>query len=427
MTFTDQTSTPIPGPAAEPDTGVVSKWDRPRQRDWRWAVGGVGRTLIASGLLMFAFVAYQLWGTAIEHAAAQNALESDFEAQLAATRPDRQPPPYTSTNPTTPTATSTGGELTGDRTVEFEPVTPAVARFETADALPLDEQTLPDSLDNGDALVRLEIPTIGLNDIVVAGVDTHDLKSGPGHFANTPLPGQLGNAAIAGHRTTYGQPFHNLDDLNVGDPIDITTLTGTYRYRVTDTFIVQPSQYEVITQSDPEVASLTLVTCHPKYTARQRLIVTATLDATASNQVGEPIYNYGRPDPAPDDPTPTTTATPDAPPTTVTTLPLESDTTPADPTTEPAPEPVVALQQPPAGGLSNDIDQIFNAGWFNDPATNPHIAAWGTALAAIAIAAHQLSRRYRRDLLGAAIGIGPFIVVLYFFFQNVNRLLPPNL
>ena len=113
-------------------------------------------------------------------------------------------------------------------------------------------------------IARIEIPAIGVNDIVVAGVSPNDLKKGPGHYPDTPLPGQLGNAAIAGHRTTYGQPFFDVDKLVVGDEIVVTTLNGRYTYRVTGQEIVSPSDYQVVATIDPSRATLTLTSCHPR-------------------------------------------------------------------------------------------------------------------------------------------------------------------
>ena len=79
----------------------------------------------------------------------------------------------------------------------------------------------------------LRIAKIGLNKVIVQGTSTADLRQGPGHYPGTPLPGEQGNAAIAGHRTTYGAPFYNLDELAPGDLIEITTVQGTFTYRVT--------------------------------------------------------------------------------------------------------------------------------------------------------------------------------------------------
>ncbi len=287
------------------------------------------------------------------------------------------------------------------------------------------------ALENGDALARIEIPRIGVDDIVVAGVETSDLKRGPGHFPDTPLPGQLGNAAIAGHRTTYGQPFRNVDKLDPGDEIRVTTLSGVYVYRVTGQQIVSPSEYQVVATTDPTRANLTLTSCHPVFTARERIVIFSELAYTESAPVGEPVLNYGRPpdpiaapaeaadgsDPgdvseAVGDPTPEATPTPGA--TGEVTGALADD----DPST---------VDQLGTEAVNAGIADAFSESWFSDPAANPQVGLWGLALAAVALGAYFVSRKLRRDWAGLLVGIVPFVVVLYFFFQNVNRLLPPNL
>jgi sortase A len=271
----------------------------------------------------------------------------------------------------------------------------------------------------GDPVARIELPRIGVDKIVVAGVDKNDLKKGPGHYPETPLPGQLGNAAIAGHRTTFGQPFFDVDKLETGDEIIVTTLAGRYVYRVTGQEIVSPSEYQVIATTDPTVATLTLTSCHPKYTARERIIVFAELDVDASTgAVTEPTINYGRPldgtqDAQDIDPTNTVVD-----PETVT----DPDTTTVDdPTLTPDPVPVDDAQ------LNDGIADAFSEGWFSDPGANSQVLMWGLLLAAIGVGAYLISRRAKRDWVGLLVGIVPFAIVLYFFFQNVNRLLPPNL
>ena len=119
---------------------------------------------------------------------------------------------------------------------------------------------------------------MGLNRIVVEGATADDLAKGPGHFPETPLPGQLGNAAIAGHRTTHLHPFFDIDKLQPGDEIIVTTLNGHYVYRVTGTEIVAPEDYAaVIPTTDPTKATLTLVSCTPRYSATNRIIVRSEL------------------------------------------------------------------------------------------------------------------------------------------------------
>ena len=133
----------------------------------------------------------------------------------------------------------------------------------------------------GDAVARIQIPKIGLDNIVVNGVDRDDLRKGPGHYPATPLPGQRGNSAIAGHRTTYGAPFGDLDQLSTGDEIRLRTLQGFFTYRMYQQLIVDPSDVAVLDPDPARPATLTLTTCNPKYSAAQRLVVKAVLDSPA--------------------------------------------------------------------------------------------------------------------------------------------------
>ena len=104
------------------------------------------------------------------------------------------------------------------------------------------------------------------------------LQAGPGHYPSTPLPGQAGNAAIAGHRTTYLHPFYNLNELVPGDPITVETVQGIFLYDVTSSMAVLPTDVAVV---DPTpTPTLTLTTCNPRYSASQRLVVHAALVAS---------------------------------------------------------------------------------------------------------------------------------------------------
>lgn len=412
-------------------------------RDWRWAVGNVGKTLIAVGLLMFLFVGYQLYGTGIETAAAQSALEDEFAQQLE----QFDAPTFQQVDSGEPLPVDAPAvDAVADAAPDVEPDTGAPAFTPADDAAPVDAvpvsaQIIPNDLENGDALARIEIPRIGVNDIVVAGVETGDLKRGPGHFPDTPLPGQLGNAAIAGHRTTYGQPFRNVDQLQNGDEIRVTTLNGVFVYRVTGQRIVAPSEYQVVATTDPTKANLTLTSCHPVFTARQRIVIFSELDRTESAPVGEPVLNYGRPEivQAAVEPSPEIPGDPD--------LLAGDDEVVAEPEAS-VDDTGQAIDAPPASGgeatgslldepndatllgteaVNEGIADAFSESWFSDPGANPQVGLWGAVLAAIALAAYAISRRFRRDWVGLTVGLAPFVVSLYFFFQNVNRLLPPNL
>lgn len=137
-------------------------------------------------------------------------------------------------------------------------------------------------LEVGDALTRIKIPKLGVDTVVVEGTTPAALKAGAGHYRGTPLPCETGNVAIAGHRTTYGKPFAQLDRLGPGDQIILETPVGTCTYEVTDRgdtpnpFVVDPSNISIVANT-PGERNLTLTTCHPKGSAKQRLIIRANL------------------------------------------------------------------------------------------------------------------------------------------------------
>jgi sortase A len=128
----------------------------------------------------------------------------------------------------------------------------------------------------GDALTRISIPSLDVDTIVVEGTTLSALEAGAGHYAGTALPCERGNAAIAGHRTTYGKPFAAIDDLGPGDEITLETPVGRCTYRVIgQPWITHPSDFEVLGQGRGTI--LTLTTCHPPGSAEERLIVRARL------------------------------------------------------------------------------------------------------------------------------------------------------
>lgn len=137
------------------------------------------------------------------------------------------------------------------------------------------------SVEVGDSLTRIKIPRIGVDTVVVEGTTASALRAGAGHYPSTPLPCEVGNVAIAGHRTTYGRPFHDLDQLAAGDRITLETPVGTCTYEVRETFVTVPTDIGVVANT-PDEARLTLTTCHPKGSARQRLILTATMVSAES-------------------------------------------------------------------------------------------------------------------------------------------------
>ena len=128
----------------------------------------------------------------------------------------------------------------------------------------------------GDALTRILIPSLGVDTIVVEGTTLSALEAGAGHYEQTALPCERGNAAIAGHRTTYGKPFAAIDRLRPGQEITLETPIGRCTYEVRGRpWITHPSDFKVLRQG--RGSHLTLTTCHPPGSAEERLIVRAEL------------------------------------------------------------------------------------------------------------------------------------------------------
>lgn len=321
-------------------------------------LSAVGRTLAILGAVMLLFVVFELWGTGLQQARAQSSLEGDFAERFRQAAAAGQgafssgtfryapldggdPPGAGGEGDAADLSAGTGSEAvraaaSGDGESSAArasagasaatggdgadaPAGPAAASLPEYPDLPhpvrhVDEPAVARSVarllhpdveamlplvypDDGEAIARLVVPAIDVDEIVVAGVRTDDLRKGPGHYGTTPLPGQPGNAAIAGHRTTNGAPFGRIDELAPGDEIIVETLQGRFVYRVlpgdrpmagrTPGYrIVLPTTLEVL--DDHGDNRLTLTSCHPKYSSRQRIIVHAVL-------VGDPVVRLPRP------------------------------------------------------------------------------------------------------------------------------------
>jgi sortase A len=310
-----------------------------RHMDVRRIVAGVGRTCIAAGVLILLFVAYQLWGTGLAEARSQDRLRSDFLDALETPR-----------STTTTTASEPESEPDGTTTTEAAaPPTPT-----------------------GEAVAIIRIPKIGVEKAVVEGVGVAALKQGPGHYPTTPMPGQPGNAAIAGHRTTYGAPFFRLDELAPGDLVQVTTRQGEFTYEVREQTLVKPSQNEVLGASEENL--LTLTTCHPRYSAAQRLVVVAELTDNPAPAPPPPVVDAGG----------------------------EDDE-------EPAEAPVLADEASVSGDSTAKLPAVL----------------WGLLAALIWLVTWLLSKRWGR-VPAYAMGVPVFLVVLFVFFENFARLLPAN-
>lgn len=332
------------------------------------ALGVVGKTFITAGLLLLGLVAYQLWGTGIETSRAQARLHREFTRLI--------------TNATTTTG----------------------AQSITTTNQPAPSLAVPNRPNSAVAL--LEVPTAGISDIVVEGVSASALRHGPGHVPRTALPGDPGNSAIAGHRTTYGAPFADLDRVDVGDDVTVTTTKGRFDYEVIDVRIIKPNQTEVL-RPQANKTLLTLITCNPRYSTSQRLVVVAELrrslplasaTTTSLPATGETSTS------APATSLPTTTA------------PTTTDQTTTDQTTT-------------EGAEVERID-----GWFSDHAAILPSILLGAALAMIAIGTRFVRlgfvRRGRSNFAARAtswaIAAVPFLVTLFFWYRFINLLLPAS-
>ena len=210
-----------------------------------------GLSLILAGLSAVGYGVNEVWITDIRAEHAQEQLAAEFDQNLATAN--------TTTLAIAAQDDPTVGSTSSPTTVPAE--RPGIIT-ETAPAL-------------GEPLAKLYIPVAGVNGIMVEGVETDQLALGPGHMPGTALPGQPGNAVISGHRTTHGAPFRNIDKLAPGDRISVETLIGLHMYEVVQVLIVAPDALWVTNQVDG--AWLTLTTCNPPGSARERLIVFAKL------------------------------------------------------------------------------------------------------------------------------------------------------
>jgi sortase A len=127
----------------------------------------------------------------------------------------------------------------------------------------------------GDAIGRLRMPKLGRSYVVVEGTDLDTLRKGPGHYPKTPLPGEGGTVAVAGHRTTYGAPFRTVDKLKPGNELIMDMPYGRFTYRVDRVQIVKPNAIWITRKRKHE--QLVLSACHPLYSAAQRIVVFSTL------------------------------------------------------------------------------------------------------------------------------------------------------
>jgi len=325
---------------------------------WRRALRETGLALITLGVIVLLFVAYQLWGTGIAEARSQSGLQKQFKA-----------------------AVITNQAKTPATTLPGRPAPPT-----TASPVP--------SVPPGGALDHLVIPAIGVDKYVVEGVGEGDLRKGPGHYPGTVLPGEKGNAAIAGHRTTYGAPFYRVNELTVGDPIYVTDLAGrTFVYKVSQPpVVVSPSDASVL---DPTpFAQLTLTTCNPRFSASTRMVIFARL----TSRVAQAPSKGGEAGPAPT-----------SPPGPTTTLGGTDD-------------PAVGTTPGQTLALGANLGTGDSGAW-------PAAVGYGMLLVVMWVGVRIWINRSRRGgrLVAFTLGTALCLIPLWFFFENIVLLLPQSI
>lgn len=377
----------------------------------------VGLALVVAGVVVLLFVAYELVGTNITEQHSQSRLARQFHTSLH--RLPAGSPTTSSTVASTGPGAAGGDGRTGPGTHNQAPTTSTSEPKppEAVSALPL--------VPPGGALDHLVVPAIGLNRFVVEGVSTADLQMGPGHYPGTPLPGQPGNVGIAGHRTTFGAPFFELNRLVPGDLVYLTDIDGnTWVYRVQRQWVVAPSDVGVVAPTAG--AELTLTTCNPRFEATSRLIVRAGLYQRYAPAAQLPV------------PLPARQASPRAHHT-LSTLPASAPTTTVPGSSPPGTgagssvttttaggdNPTVGSGTTRAGGTGAGAGQVGGGA----PGAWKGTLGWGVVALVCWVAVRLAGgrRRGRGKVLVTVVGAFACLVPLWFAFENVVNLLPANI
>ena len=351
----------------------------------------VGLALVTAGLVVLLFVAYELVGTNLSEEHSQARLARDFNAAVASV------PLPIKTSATTTTTVAPEAKGIGTR-LDWKATTPRSSP--TVHDPSVRTEALPVTPPGG-ALDYLEIPAIGVDRYIVQGVAEADLQEGPGHYPGTPLPGQAGNVAIAGHRTTFGAPFFRLNEVHSGDLVYLTdTLGTTWVYSVVRQFVVAPSDVAVLDAT--RAPELTLTTCNPRFEATSRLVVRAVLLTHLARGIRVPK------------------ALPASGTSSVTTSDGGGSPTVGDGSDPPTvgPSPAAAPLSVSAPGSSSGTG-----------GAGPGAVGWGVlALAAWVITRIAAARRRRYSKVAVLFG-GALVclVPLWFAFGNVVDLLPANI
>jgi sortase A len=266
---------------------ILRSTSRPRGSRLNQVLHVSGELLITFGLIVFLFIAYELWFTGLYTANAQSTLKQQLATSWAAPVVSASPSAVSSVSPSTMPSTAPSAPSSAVAS------TPASASAVASPSVPppLANVVLP-----GGAVGIIRIPRLGnsYGFAIVEGVSTDDLKKGPGHYPGSAQPGAIGNFVVSGHRTTYLAPFNGLGELQIGDAIVIETRDTYDTYRVTSSQSVLPTDVGVVlpVPNQPGVratqAIITLTTCNPKYSASHRLIIHGLLESVLPKSLGLP-------------------------------------------------------------------------------------------------------------------------------------------
>ncbi|HYF25399.1 MAG TPA: class E sortase [Baekduia sp.] len=242
---------------------------RPRPRAERlagWSLVAVGALLAADGAVTLA------WQEPLG-AVRQDAAQARLAAELAGAEREAAAA-LVGPAPAAPVLTAIPAIQPRPAPLTRTPSPPRLEPLPSRAVLRAQARRFAARLSPGAAVGRLQVPRLGLDDVVVQGTGAAQLREGPAHYEATALPGQGATVAIAGHRTTHGAPLRDADRLRGGDLVIVRMPYGTYRYRVTATRVVAPGAVEVL-RSRPGRERLVLTTCHPRTSSSRRLVVFA--------------------------------------------------------------------------------------------------------------------------------------------------------
>lgn len=169
--------------------------------------------------------------------------------------------------------------------------------FRTQPASGDDGPTVLEPVEIGKGFAIVRIPRFGAKYAkpLYEGKDRRTLQKGIGHYPETVMPGEIGNFSMAGHRTTYGKPFNQVAELKVGDLVIVETAESYFVYEVYEDLIVLPTQLEVVAPvpsdpgAEPTEALMTMTSCHPMFSSRQRWVTHGRLIDTIPHADGLPL------------------------------------------------------------------------------------------------------------------------------------------